>query len=439
VEELLSGIKKSVKDFDLFICTSESLPVVFENNELKSIEGSFHEGAGLRIKNKDKIGFSSISDLSSLEDTAKNALDTSGLGEKAFFDFPEQKSAEKDLGIFSEDLAETSPEAMLAWGDHYIRNLLKLNNKLKVNVHLEKDVLRKRLFNSAGLGLDEKKTIIDCSVSIFLAQEKNFLEIWDYFSICDVPSGEKIQAILDNIHFLYTHAQKSASVSSGPHKVYFTPKAFSTLMNLFIQSFNGKLFEKKISYFCDKIDQSFIDKDIDIIDNPGLYGYPKSSSFDGDGLAPQTIALIKSGVVKAFPLDLQTAGKMGLHSNGHSLRSTTALPVPGFTNIEFNVKDETLLDKRKAIISDMDEGLIVDQFLGAGQSNIIGGEFSSNVELGYVVKNGKIAGRVKNCMITGNMFDFFSDLIKADDVKSDYSGFSVPGVLFDKISVKVKE
>ena len=131
-------------------------------------------------------------------------------------------------------------------------------------------------------------------------------------------------------------------------------------------------------------------------------------------------------------------GNLKCQSNGHSSRSYNALPEPGFTNIEFIVNDRKLIAKEKNIISDLDNGILIDQFLGAGQSNVIGGEFSANIELGYLIKDGKIMGRIKDSMVTGNFFDFFNNIIKVSAEKYLISRFHIPGVLFEKISVVPK-
>jgi PmbA protein len=57
----------------------------------------------------------------------------------------------------------------------------------------------------------------------------------------------------------------------------------------------------------------------------------------------------------------------------------------------------------------LDEGLVVDQLLGGGAD--ISGDFSVNVELGYRIKNGQIAGRVKDTMIAGNVYSALDQLV----------------------------
>jgi PmbA protein len=62
------------------------------------------------------------------------------------------------------------------------------------------------------------------------------------------------------------------------------------------------------------------------------------------------------------------------------------------------------------MIASMDTGLIVDQTLGSGQSNTLAGEFSVNVALGFVVRDGQIQGRVKDAMVAGNVYELLSEV-----------------------------
>jgi len=89
------------------------------------------------------------------------------------------------------------------------------------------------------------------------------------------------------------------------------------------------------------------------------------------------------------------------------------------------------------LIAGMKEGLIVNQVLGAGQSNQLAGEFSVNLDLGYKVENGEIVGRVKNTMVAGSIFEAFKCLVDLG-VSPEWVGGSayLPCLLFDQLSVK---
>ena len=62
------------------------------------------------------------------------------------------------------------------------------------------------------------------------------------------------------------------------------------------------------------------------------------------------------------------------------------------------------------MLADIRRGVVVEHLLGAGQSNVQGGEFSANVLLGYLVENGKIEGRIKNTVIAGNVYTVLKEI-----------------------------
>jgi PmbA protein len=63
------------------------------------------------------------------------------------------------------------------------------------------------------------------------------------------------------------------------------------------------------------------------------------------------------------------------------------------------------------MVADIKEGLVVEQLMGAEQGNVLGGDFSGNVLLGYKIENGKITGRVKNTMVSGNIYQALKEIV----------------------------
>jgi PmbA protein len=62
------------------------------------------------------------------------------------------------------------------------------------------------------------------------------------------------------------------------------------------------------------------------------------------------------------------------------------------------------------MVKDIKEGLVVEQLMGAEQGNILGGDFSGNVLLGYKVESGELVGRVKDTMVSGNVYKILKDI-----------------------------
>jgi len=62
------------------------------------------------------------------------------------------------------------------------------------------------------------------------------------------------------------------------------------------------------------------------------------------------------------------------------------------------------------MLANIRDGLVVEQLMGASQGNVLGGDFSGNVLLGYAVRNGELVGRVKDTMVSGNIYDALKEV-----------------------------
>ena len=81
----------------------------------------------------------------------------------------------------------------------------------------------------------------------------------------------------------------------------------------------------------------------------------------------------------------------------------------------------------------MDDGLIVDQVLG--ENRRISGELSFNVDLGYRVHQGEVLGRVKDTLITGNVYQALNQLMGLGNDNQWNDIYYSPSLLLSGFSV----
>ena len=102
-----------------------------------------------------------------------------------------------------------------------------------------------------------------------------------------------------------------------------------------------------------------------------------------------------------------TGRRLGDGTTGNGFRpSLSSYPTPGLFNVLIVPGERSL----EGLITSMGKGLIVDQILGGGAG--ISGDFSVNVDLGYGVEQGMIVGRVKDTMVSGNVYVALKNLIE---------------------------
>ena len=136
-----------------------------------------------------------------------------------------------------------------------------------------------------------------------------------------------------------------------------------------------------------------------------------------------------------FLYDLQTASQAGVESTGSAHRGLNTWPTPGANVI--------VLEKGKAsfgeMLSDIKDGLVVERLLGAGQSNILGGDFKANLLLGYRVHNGEVVGRVKDTLISGNVYSVLGDVQELEnEINGDGGGVKTPPISGAKVELATK-
>ena len=189
--------------------------------------------------------------------------------------------------------------------------------------------------------------------------------------------------------------------------VIFTPDglASSMLMSL-VTAFNGKTVFEGASPLAQKLGKKAFDAALSLYDDPMIDYQTGSRPCDDEGVPSQRTPLIEEGTVKAFLYDLQTAALAGKTSTGSGNRGRGSLPSPSASALVIT-PGATTFDE---MVKDIKEGLVVEQLMGAEQGNILGGDFSGNVLLGYKIENGELAGRIKDTMVSGNVYAILKNI-----------------------------
>ncbi len=427
--EIIKKLKQKNITGDLYFEKNWVKSISFENDFFKSTEMSESEGYGLRIKNsEEKEGFSCSNSLD--ESIVDKVLDLSHLGEQVSYDFPYYNENEySDMNLWNEEIININ-------GNHLIEEASNIIDKhqatiplVKTNIDITYGYKEYQLLNTSELDLNFKKTFYSVSVMGNLANNDQITDIYEF----QVNNGQKF-----NLDFLsneliqkFQLAQNNAKITSGEYPIIFTPKAMRSFINILLTGFNGKLIEKGVSPIIDRINKKIGVNELNIIDDKLNSYLTATAPFDGDGMPAQSKFLIKEGTILDGIYDIKTASRMGKQSTANSVRSYSSLPSISTHNIIVESGNSDL----EKMIDSVKEGIIVDQFIGAGQSNVLAGEFSANIDLGFLIKNGEKVGRVKDTMINGNVFDMISKITSISSENITFGSSQFPYILFDQCSV----
>ena len=429
VEQIIDIAKKKGIEAEVFYAASQDTPIEFSNNRLKSLETKATEGIALRVIADGKLGFASSTDLTRLEDLVDGAIATAEIGDPVEFDFTKDVNSVKSKNEYQPPTTET----LVGIGEDLIEKVHQYNPDILVDVNFHSRRGQEKLATTTNVYTEQHSQSLSGVLSGNLVRGEDFLQAYAYEVTCDRQPD--YEAILQKLITKYKRAEGSASITSGTYPVLFTPSAVSSTMGrMFGTIFSGQSIVQKASPLTDKLGEKIADERIWVFEDPTIG--VSACDFDDEGVPTSKKHLIESGVVKQFYWDRRWAARHGIKSSGNGFRGGISRPSPSLANVCI-APGQTPIDD---LIAGMSEGIIVDQVLGAGQSNVLAGEFSVNIDLGYKVEQGKIVGRVKDTMVAGNIFEAFTNLVDLSDRAEWVGGSSyVPHILFSGLGVAARQ
>lgn len=428
LEKLLQLASQKADVAEVYYLSSQNTPIDFENNRLKSLQTKARRGVALRIIHKGKLGFASSSDLSRLEDLVDAALQTAEIGATAEFELA------SNFKVDSTPITYTPPttQELVETGKDLIEQVLNYNPEILVSVGFNISNETVKIATSHDVYAERSGQVFSASLSGNLVRGEDFLEIGCY----DVASDRPLETnrLLEELIQKYRLAEQQATINSGSVPVFFTPRAVARVLGgLFKTVLSGQTVVQKSSPLADKLGETLFDERLTLYEDPN-FG-PSACAFDDEGTPTTAKKLIDHGKVNQFYWDRQWAARGQVQPSGNGFRGGLSRPSSSLVNLCMEPGKTSSDD----LIAQIDQGLIVDQVLGAGQSNQLAGEFSVNLDLGYKVENGKIVGRVKNTMVAGNIFEAFKNLVDLGNQPEWIgSGSYLPSLLFQQLGVVAK-
>jgi PmbA protein len=432
MEEILVQAMKVADAAEAFMVASENTPIQFESNRLKHAQTQQSTSVALRVIKNGRTGYATASNLDDVPGLALAAAETAQFGALARFEFP-HAGAYPSPGIWDPAVQDVTPDSMVRLGEQLVSSLRSHTPELICHAGINKGTVTVRIFNTSGLDVGYRQGHFSFSVSGELIRGTDMLFVGDGESSCHpVLDGHALAAI---VRQQLDRARDIASIETGMKPVIFTPSGVaSALISPFMAAFNGKSVFEGASPVGHRLGELVFDERFSLIDDPTLPFRPTSRPFDDEGVPSRRLPLVEKGVVKSFLYDLQTAGLAGRTSTGAAGRGR-GLPSPSPSAFVIEPGAVSFAE----MLSEIKDGLVVEELMGAEQGNVLGGDFSGNVLLGYKVEGGKIVGRVKNTMVSGNIYQLLG---KVGAIGSDSrwvgSGLSTPSLYFPSVSVASK-
>ena len=256
---------------------------------------------------------------------------------------------------------------------------------------------------------------IFCGIST-LAIAKDGMNVQQaYSSVGDLRGFKKVEKFEEECEEVTKRAVDLLSakpVEGGKYSVIVDPK----LCGVFTHEAFGHLSEADFIYENKKlreimkIGKRFGSDELSIVDDGTLKGEAGYNKYDSEGTPSQKTYLIKDGILTNRLHSRETAAKMNESPTGNSRAISYAHePIVRMTNTYMESRNCTFED----MLANTDEGIYAKGSLG-GQTNTE--MFTFSAEEAYRIKGGKLCEKVRDVVLTGNVFE---TLMNIDAIGND--------------------
>ena len=403
---------------------AENTDCSFEAGRLKDTGGSESMSYSVEVLLDGRKGNTSGNRIEDLETMIERAVALAKVGSVAHFDqFPAPANPVK-VKVYSEKTLSLTREKMIQGCQRIADALKNYDPDLFIECSADRSESETMLMTSGGVLHSNTRTHWALGGFIQSTRGTDMISTGTGRGWCDLNEFYDPAAISERIISDLKKAETQVEPPQGRAAAFLPPEVLARMMFPVFMGTNGRNAVKGDSPLAGRIGERVLAENITIIDDPHRDFASGSRTMDSNGIPTRKQTIFENGVLKRFLYDLDSAGMAKTEPTGNNGSNPhSPLILPGDRSSE-------------ELLAGMRDGLFIRELIGFGQSNIINGDFSSAVSLGYRVKNGQIIGRVKNTMIAGNIYEIFKEnvLLSSD---TNYDG-RYPHAVVEGISVSAK-
>jgi PmbA protein len=380
-----------------------------DNVELASF--GVRRGLGLRAVVSGAVGFSSTSDLSRLEDAARNAVRAARARgqDQSWVSLPRAEAVVHPEKVFDSALERIRPEECVDLAMSMLEGCALVRDAKPISGGVACASGEIMLVNSWGVELQEKRTLMHASLEAIAKGN-------------DVATGSEFfnsRAFIADLGEVGKKAGEMAAASlggsraeSGSFHVLLAPLAWADLLeNAFLPSIMADNVQKGRSTLGDRVGREIASPNLNMVDDGLLAGGMGSSAFDGEGVPSRSTSLLEKGVLKGFLYDSYAAGKAGAKSTGNAVRG-------GYSDIpRVWIRNLVVSSGRARDLSCEPEGILVNGLIGGHTANPVSGDFSVEARNSFYISSGE-KRPIRSLMLAGNIFELLSEIEVGTDARA---------------------
>lgn len=225
------------------------------------------------------------------------------------------------------------------------------------------------------------------------------------------------------------------SIPSGKYDVVLDKGAVRSLVGAYAGVFCADSVLKKMSFLEGKVGEKIFGDNITIIDDPLNTLAQSQDTFDDEGVATKSKALVENGVLKTYLHNLTTAMMMNTKSTGNGFKPGVSAPVGVLPKNLYLQPGEKSLDDLFEAIGD---GLYITDFEGLHAGvNPISGEYSLKCS-GFKIVNGKKADPVTLIIMSSSIQETLNNVYLISNDFEFRGGIGAPSVALKNIPISGK-
>jgi PmbA protein len=427
VKETLDYALKNSDEAEIYMEATESVDATIQNDQVDFAKEAYTMGFGVRVILDNRMGFAYTTQNERLPETVDKAISNAkaNLADENFAfasksDYPRVKWV-YDKKIENMELSDT-----IDLGKSMIGSVLE-NHCQPTSGGVSSGCSQILIANSEGVWCEDVATYISGFIAV------NTPDGDSVSTASESDSSRKLdidpEKIAGKACKIALNSRGGKHVETGDMKVLLDYHAASGLISNFSQAINGDNIQRGRSIYADQINKEITSPSLSIYDDGTLNGGLSSSRSDGEGTPTQKTVIVENGVLKNFLYDIHTANKGNIASTGNGMRSSFSdMPAVGLSNLILDFEGFEPL-------SEMREGILVTDVLGAHTANPISGDFSVEAMNAFKIENGQAVHSVKKAMLSGNIFAILKEASAASQKTRQLGPFIVPPITVPSLRV----
>ena len=410
LQEAIAPYRDRVDYLEIRLEQSESTSISFRGPQLDAVDRNFTLAGGIRACHKGGWSFVTFNGLAQLNDRIAEAVSQAHLvGKETTMLAPVEPIQDYVAVQLGRDPRGVSLEEKRRNLAKYNQLLLDFDPRIQTTMVSMSDRFGTTYFvNSLGTCIAQERLDVSGRFGA-IAREEGSVPRQGFESVHSRTDYNILEGIEDRVLGAAKRAVgqlEAKSVKGGQYTVVLDPY----LAGVFIHEAFGHLSEADGIYENPKMQEllalgkPLAIKQLNVVDDATMPGLPGSLKYDDEGVPAQRKYLIKDGILTQRLHNRETAGKMHEAPTGNARAlNATYPPIVRMTNTGIETGEHSFQD----MIKDIEEGVYAVRMLG-GQTN--GEMFTFAAAEGYMIRNGKLAEKVNDVTLTGNVFQTFKDI-----------------------------